>query len=70
MVVKKQSGDIWEFNGTGTVNGESAVSAKLVLEAFNLSDRNPALAEGPMLHSNVKSLSADLFKQIWTSSAA
>src|SRR5580658_5064436 len=45
MVLRKQDGSQWEFNGTGTVNGASAVSARLTLEALNLSDRNPELAE-------------------------
>ena len=66
MAVRKQVGNIWEFNGTGTVNGESAVSAKLTLEAFNLSDRNPSLAESDELRRQTY---RDLFLQIWTTSA-
>lgn len=63
MTVRKQSGNHWEFNGTGTVNGDSAVSAKLVLEAFNLSDHNPALKESDALRTKTY---RSLFHEIWT----
>ena len=63
MAVKKRNGNIWDFNGSGTVNGDSAVSAKLTLEAFNLSDRNPSLAESDALRTKIY---RDLFVQIWT----
>jgi 3-hydroxyacyl-[acyl-carrier-protein] dehydratase len=62
MAVKKQNGNIWDFNGSGTVNGDSAVSAKLTLEAFNLSDRNPSLAESDELRRQTY---RDIFQQIW-----
>ena len=64
MTVRKHEGSIWEFNGSGTVNGDSAVSAKLTLEAFNLSDRNPLLAESDELRRQTY---RDLLPQIWTS---
>ena len=64
MTVKKQAGNIWDFNGTGTVNGDSAVSAKLTLESFNLSDRNSSLSESDDLRRQTY---RDLFVQIWTS---
>jgi 3-hydroxyacyl-[acyl-carrier-protein] dehydratase len=63
MAVKKQADNIWDFNGTGTVNGDSAVSAKLTLEAFNLSDKNPSLADSDELRRQTY---RDLFSQIWT----
>jgi 3-hydroxyacyl-[acyl-carrier-protein] dehydratase len=63
MVVRKQEGSLWEFNGSGTVNGESAVSAKLTLETFNLSDKNPSLAESDALRVQTY---RELFQQIWT----
>ena len=63
MTVRKQTGCLWDFNGAGTVNGNSAVSAKLTLEAFNLKDRNPSLAESDELRTHTY---RDLFKQIWT----
>jgi 3-hydroxyacyl-[acyl-carrier-protein] dehydratase len=62
MTVKKQNGNIWDFNGSGTVNGDSAVSAKLTLETFNLSDRNPSLAESDELRRQTY---RDIFQQIW-----
>lgn len=65
MMVRKQLGNIWEFNGSGTVNGNSAVSAKLVLEAFNLSDRNPALKESDELRTQTY---RNMFHEIWTPS--
>jgi 3-hydroxyacyl-[acyl-carrier-protein] dehydratase len=63
MAVRKRDGHIWDFNGSGTVNGDSAVSAKLTLEAFNLSDRNPSLSESDALRRQTY---RDLFPQIWT----
>ena len=63
MTVRKQTGNIWEFNGAGTVRGTSAVSAKIALETFNLSDKTPSLAESDALR---KQGYRDLFRQIWT----
>ena len=63
MAVRKQAGNIWDFNGTGTVNGDSAVSAKLTLEAFNLTDRNPSMSESDDLRRQTY---RELFLQIWT----
>ena len=37
------NGDECTFKGTGTVDGASAVSAKLTLVRFNLAERNPKL---------------------------
>lgn len=65
MDVRKQAGNIWDFNGSGTVKGGSAVSAKITLEAFNLSERNPALAESD---SRRNQFYRDMFLQIWTPS--
>ena len=63
MTVRKQTGNVWEFNGSGTVNGNSAVSAKLTLETFNLSERNPSLADSDALR--IQSY-RDIFQQIRT----
>ncbi|HEY0983222.1 MULTISPECIES: 3-hydroxyacyl-ACP dehydratase FabZ family protein [unclassified Schlesneria] len=63
MAVRKQAGTTWEFNGSGTVNGDSAVSAKLTLEAFNLRDQNPSLADSDALRIQTY---RDIFQQIWT----
>ena len=62
MSVKKRTGTVWDFNGSGTVNGNSAVSAKLSLEAFNLSDRNPNLEASD---SHRRDVYRSLFQQIW-----
>lgn len=40
----KQDGSCYAFNCLGTVNGQTAVQAKLELEAFNLADRDARLA--------------------------
>ncbi len=63
MTVRKQTGNVWEFNGSGTVNGHSAVSAKLTLETFNLAERNPSLADSDALQ--IQSY-RDIFQQIRT----
>ena len=63
MAVRKREGTVWDFNGSGTVNGDSAVSAKLTLEAFNPGDRNPALSESDEMRRQTY---RDLFLQIWT----
>jgi len=66
MSVRKQTGPIWDFNGTGTVNGTSAVNARITLEASNLSDRNPELAESD---SRRRDQYRALFQQIWIPAA-
>lgn len=43
--LKKQDGADLEFQASGTVNGESAVSAKLILTRSKLAAVNPALAD-------------------------
>ena len=63
MTVRKQTENVWEFNGSGTVNGNSAVSAKLTLETFNLAERNPSLADSDALR--IQSY-RDIFQQIRT----
>lgn len=63
MTVRKQVGNVWEFNGSGSVNGGSAVTAKLTLESFNLSDRNPCLADSDNLRRQTY---RDLLQQLWT----
>jgi 3-hydroxyacyl-[acyl-carrier-protein] dehydratase len=65
MTVRKQEGSIWDFNGSGTVNGNSAVSARVTLEALNLADRNEALAESDVLRRDAY---RTIFRQIWTPS--
>ena len=62
MSVRKRDGGIWDFSGLGTVNGNSAVSARLSLEAFNLADRNPELAASD---SERREVYHRIFEQIW-----
>lgn len=66
VTVRKTNGPIWEMNGSGTVNGNSAVSARLTLESLNLADRNPELAQSD---ADRRENYRDLFKQIWTAPA-
>ncbi len=63
MVVRKHDGNLWDFQGSGTIDGESAVSARITLEAFNLADRNPGMGESDELR---RSTAREIFRQIWT----
>ena len=51
------------FKGSGTVEGSSAVSAKITLERFNLSDRNAELAKSDEFRIEKM---RQLFAQIWS----
>lgn len=62
LVVKKQDGRLWDFQGTGQMDGESAVSARLVLEAFNLAERHPDFARSDELR---RQTARELWSQIW-----
>ena len=55
------------FKGSGTVDGNSAVSARLTLEQFNLSERNPDLEASD--RKRVEELRRR-FAEIWTPAAA
>ncbi|HLJ10821.1 MAG TPA: 3-hydroxyacyl-ACP dehydratase FabZ family protein [Planctomycetaceae bacterium] len=55
-----------KFKGIGTVDGESAVSAKLTLERFNLADRNPKFKDSDELQIRA---ARELFAQLWASQA-
>jgi 3-hydroxyacyl-[acyl-carrier-protein] dehydratase len=50
------------FKGSGTVDGESAVTARLTLERFNLGDRNPRLKESDEVQIRA---ARELFAQLW-----
>ena len=65
MNVRKKDGSVWEFQGAGTVDGNSAVSARLVLEGSNLADRNPELASAD---ETCRQVYRDLLPQIWSQS--
>lgn len=59
--LKKQDGADMEFQASGTVNGESAVSAKLILTRSKLSAVNPALADNDR---RVLAAMKELYEQI------
>jgi 3-hydroxyacyl-[acyl-carrier-protein] dehydratase len=63
LTVRKRDGNVWDLNGSGTVNGNSAVSARLSLEAFNLADQNADLVSSDEDRRNIY---RDLFRQLWT----
>lgn len=63
LTVKKRDGRFWEFQGAGTIDGESAVSAKITLEAFNLAEKNPSMADSDELRRRT---AREIFQQIWT----
>ena len=65
--VQKRDGNIWTFKATSTVDGATGVSGRLVLEQFNLSDRNPKLAESDQ--RRIEGLRSQ-FAQIWPGSAS
>lgn len=46
----------------GTVNGVSTVSARLTLEQFNLSDRNPEMGDSDQMR---REYLKELFDQLW-----
>lgn len=62
LTVRKILEGKWEFQGTGTVDGTSAVSARLTLAGFNLADRNPEMAAAD--ETGRKSY-RELLPQVW-----
>ena len=50
------------FKGSGSVDGASAVSARLTLQRFNLADRNPKLKESD--DTQIRS-AREMFAQLW-----
>lgn len=67
VTVHESGPEAWTIKGRGTIDGESAVNARLVLEQFNLSDRNPELAESDA--ARVEWLRTK-FRQLWRAPAA
>lgn len=55
------------FKGSGKVDGEQAVSAKLTLERFNLADRNSELASADATQIAAARV---LFAQLWPAARA
>ncbi len=66
VTVKKHDGNTWDMMAAGTIDGASAVSARLTLDAFNLADRNPAMAESDELR---RKSARELFAQVWSPQA-
>ncbi len=60
---QKKEGQEWTFKASGTVDGTSAVSAKLTIEQFNLSENNDKMVKSDELRINAMK---DMFGQIWT----
>ena len=67
MTVRKMEGSLWQFQGAGTVDGNSAVSARLTLEGSNLQDRNPSLSASDEAR---RQSYRDLLPQIWVDGGA
>lgn len=62
LTVRKIDGEKWEFQGAGTVGGNSAVSARLMLAGFNLADRNADLASADEIGRKTY---RELLPQVW-----
>ncbi|WP_437186162.1 3-hydroxyacyl-ACP dehydratase FabZ family protein [Planctomicrobium sp. SH668] len=61
-VLKKEEGS-WSFKVAGTMEGTSAVNARLVLEQFNLSSQNPEMKSADDLElASLRSLYAVLWR--------
>jgi 3-hydroxyacyl-[acyl-carrier-protein] dehydratase len=60
--IHKREERIYTLKGSGTVDGASAVSAKLILEQFNLADNNPELRASD--ERRIKKM-RDLFDALW-----
>jgi len=56
------AGDECTLKASGTVDGQTAVAGRLVLERFNLRDRNPAAAQADEIQNKHW---RELFPQLW-----
>jgi len=61
------AGDECTLKASGTVDGQTAVAGRLVLERFNLRDRNPAAAQADEIQNKHW---RELFPQLWTAPAS
>lgn len=65
--IHKHDGAECTFKGEGTVDGQSAVSARIVLQKCNLRDRNPGLVKtDELLIARLR----EQFAQIWSGTTA
>ncbi len=64
--VLKRDERTYTFKGTGTVDGQSAISAKITLEQMNLAEKNPSLARSDT--RCVESM-RELFASLWNAPA-
>jgi 3-hydroxyacyl-[acyl-carrier-protein] dehydratase len=63
LTVHKRADGEYELKGSGTLEGASAVSARLILSQFNLRDSNPALAESDRLQTErMRALFEELYR--------
>ena len=67
LEIQGWQGDECSFKASGTVDGQTAVAGRLVLERFNLRDRNPAAGPADELQNRHW---RELFPQLWTAPAA
>lgn len=63
VTVHKQSGSEYTMKASGAVGERGTVSARLVLDRFNLSDRDPRLSDSD---GRIKTQMLEIFSQIWT----
>ena len=61
--VHERAAGAYTLKATGTVDGASAVSARLTLEQFNPAERNPELAASD---EHRRQAMRDLFTQLWS----
>ena len=65
--IHKQEPRVYTFKASGTVDGASAVSARITLEQFNLAERNPELKGSD--ERRIRKL-RELFEALWRSGKA
>ncbi len=64
--IQKREGSLYTMKGVGTVDGESAVSARLTLEQFNLASHNGRLGASDERRTQAM---RELFHSLWTTPA-
>ncbi len=63
LSIQKWDGDLCTLKASSEVEGETAVSGRIVLEQFNLRDKNPSMAEKDA--DRIKDLQSQ-FGQLWS----